>query len=278
MARIKTKKQRTRLFKIKLIIGIVVLIILIVSSFFIAHYDRLLISSIVVTGNKTVTDTEIRQVVDRELAGNYLWFYPKRNSFLFPRERVLASLVASLPQLSNIKLEQKNLQTLELLVKERQGEFLWCSNRQCYFADKTGFVFAPAPKFSGLVFFEFWSDKISSPIGRRPLPTADWQKLIAGQEQLSVVLNKAAFSGQKISRTTSAELRDWYFQVTDESGEKKSWEIKLDLDQDLELAVRTFRAALRDPSFLQDLEAYDWELEYIDLRFAPKVFYRYNNQ
>ncbi len=285
MARAKSnKKKQFQRLKLWSALGFLIIALLFVLSLYGAYHSKLLISQIAVEGNKTVSDFEIRQVVNEQLIGKYWWLYPKRNALLFPRDRIVKAVATSFPRLSSIKLEQPNLQSLTLLVEERRGEFLWCLVKsaeadygasQCYFADKTGFVFAPAPKFSSPLYFELLSADANEPIGRYPLPMADWQKLIAGEKQLAVILASSTFSGQKVYQAAPAELRDWYFRVKNDSGD--NWEIRLDLNQDFDAAMKTLTSVLVDPNFVKDLKIHRSKLEYLDLRFAPKVFYRYNN-
>jgi hypothetical protein len=284
MARVKTKKEKQfQRLKLWLALGVLVIAILFIISLYGAYHERLLISQIAIDGNKTVSDFEIRRVVNEQLVGKYLWLYPKRNALLFPRNRIVKAVATNFPRLSSIKLEQPNLQSLTLLVEERHGEFLWClpatatdrPNNDCYFADKTGFVFAPAPKFSSPLYFELLSADTDEPIGRYPLPAADWQKLIAGEKRLTMILASSTFSGQKVYQASPAELRDWYFRVKNDSG--NNWEIRLDLNQDFDVAMKTLTSVLVDPDFIKELKIHRSKLEYLDLRFAPKVFYRYNN-
>jgi hypothetical protein len=273
------RKEKPGRLKLWLALGILLLALLFVGSLYGAYHQKLLISQVAVEGNKTVSDFEIRQVVDRQLATKYWSLYPKRNALLFPRDQVIAAVATAFPRLSSIKLEQPDLRSLALSVKERRGEFLWClPSGDCYFADETGFVFAPAPKFSSPLYFEFSSVNATEPIGKYPLPAADLQKLIAGEKKISTILASSTFSGHKVYQARPAELRDWYFRVKNIFGDDKTWEIRLDLDQDFNMAMKTLSSFLVNPDFMKDAEAHESDLEYIDLRFAPKVFYRYNNQ
>lgn len=245
--------------------------ILFVASLYGAYRPELLISQVAVEGNKTVSDFEIRQVVGQELSGKYWGLYPKRNALLFPQEEVVVAVAKNFPRLSTVRLERPNLRELKLVVTERRGEFLWCiTNNNCYFADKTGFVFTPAPRFSSPLYFEFLSSSTSNPLGKYPIPTADFQKLVEAQKEFSAIIDQSLFAGQKVFRVVPAELRDWYFKVG-------QWEIRLDLDQDLSQVMSTLKAVLADPDFIKETQSHHLSLQYLDLRFAPKVVYRYNN-
>lgn len=251
---------------------------LFIGSLVVAWNDRLLISAVKISGNKTVSDLEIRQLVNQELNGKIFWFYPKRNVLLYPHDKIVRRLESSFPRLSSIKLSQEDLRSLSLSVKERQGKFLWClSDNSCYFTDESGFVFSPAPKFSSPLYFEFRSKNNQNPLGQYPLPQADLGKLIELKEQLSAILSDSPLASQRVYSVEPGELRDWYFKARSDLDSSFGWEIRLDLDQDLPLALETFNSVLADSKFVADLENHDLDLEYLDLRFAPKVFYRYNN-
>lgn len=262
--------------------------IIFVASLYGAYHQKLLISRVSIEGNKTVSDFEIRQVVKGELSGKYFRLYPKSNALLFPRDQVIQAIAKAFPRLSSIKLEQPDLRSLVLTVEERHGEFLWCLpdiaagllGDECYFTDDAGFVFSPAPKFSSPLYFEFVSPGNAEPLGKRALPPAEWQKLVGAEKRIGAILADSPLSGQKTFRAVPAELHDWYFKIINPEGllNNQTWEIRLDLDQDLEVAMKTLSSLLVDPDFIKDFESHKSGLEYLDLRFAPKVFYRYNDK
>jgi cell division septal protein FtsQ len=274
----KKSSKKTSRWPLYLSLGFLLLAILFVGSLYLAYQSNLLISHVVIVGNKTVSDFEVRQLVAQELSGKYWGLYPKRNSMLFPRDQVLAALTTSFPRLASIKLAQPNLRSLNLSMTERQGEYLWCINiDDCYFADETGFVFSPAPRFSRPLYFQFLAASSSDQvIGRSPLALADWQKLIDIQKQLNKILAGSMFANQKVWETRPAEARDWYFQVR--NADNKTWDIRLDLNQNFDVATKTLNTFLVNPDFVADVNVHQAPPEYLDLRFAPKVFYRYNNK
>lgn len=263
--------------------GFLLFAVLFVASLFLAYRPKLLIAQVSVTGNKTVSNLALRQVINAQLSGKYWGLYPKNNAFLYPRAELIAALTAAFPRLSAITLDQPDSRRLALTVKERRGEYLWClpspadvPDNDCYFADETGFVFAPAPQFSSPLYFEFVAANSESPLGRQALPEADWQKLLSAKQELSIILASSFLGEQKLWQAAPAELRDWYFHAKSPTG--RDWEIRLDLDQDLTVAFQTLRSVLVEPGFISESLANQSELEYLDLRFAPKVFYRYNKE
>lgn len=267
------------------------LAILFVVSLYAAYHPKLLISKTVVEGNKTVSDFDIREVVNGKLAGKFLNLYPRRHALLYPREEVKKALAKAFPRLRTIELSQPNLRELNIVVTERRGDYLWCHvksaeadhvasppDNDCYFADDTGFVFSPAPRFSNSLYFEFITASSTNPIGRYPIPAALFQKITAAQKQLSAALTSSFLAGQKVFQARPGELNDWNFKVGSKAGGDKSWEIRMDLGADLNAAVFALASVLADPDFIKETENNHGDLEYLDLRFAPKVFYRYNTK
>ncbi len=74
-----------------------------------------------------------------------------------------SALLEKYKRIENVDLSTRG-QTLTVSIKEREPAYLWCEGnlsvdadtehaQKCYFADKTGYIFANAPQFSGDAFF-----------------------------------------------------------------------------------------------------------------------------
>lgn len=248
-----------------------------------AYQPKLLISRLVVTGNKTVSAFEVRELLDSTLAGKWFGLYPKRNGLLFPRERLLQVLAQTFPRLASITLSQPNLSEIDLVVTERRADFLWCqtlpiSISDCYFADESGLIFAPAPHFSRPLYFEFWATS-SAPLqlGQLALPLARWGKLLEIKRELEPILANSIFAAVKPAEARPGVAADWIFRLRREDQPEVGWDLRFDLSDDVSSELAAFRAVLADPEFIKEYQAARANsLSYLDLRFAPKVFYRYN--
>lgn len=128
------------------------------------HQPSINISTVVIQGNHVVTNEEINAVVDEVLAGSYWYLFPRRSSLIYPEQELSASILERLKRIKSIELVRTDLHTLSIDVREQQSYALWCRSgkregqEECYFLNKDGLVYAPAPNFTGNVFFRFYDD------------------------------------------------------------------------------------------------------------------------
>lgn len=154
-----------------------VIIVILASIFFVAgggvsHNEKWRIVDIRVSGARIVDPNDIRAFVARTLSGNYYFVYARDNSRLFPRREIeqgLSSAFARIEQVNVVKLDDH---TIAVEVVERKPFALWCGEvydremyelNDCWFIDKTGFIFDRAPVFSEGVYPEIYGapEKIS---------------------------------------------------------------------------------------------------------------------
>jgi len=177
------KKRKRRVLRNRAIFFSVIFVFVFIGLVFFSRWKEVNIVNIEISGNKIVETNLIKNAVEEELAGRYLWLFPKSNSFIYPRSRLQYELNNKFKRLKDIKLEVKELKTLSISVTELEGKYTWCGESlndgvdidtevledSCYFIDKTGYIFDNAPYFSGSVYFKFFG-KISNiengPIGR----------------------------------------------------------------------------------------------------------------
>lgn len=148
-------------------------IILVALPIYLLRTSKFLISNIQIQGNNVTKDEEIQKIIDEDLSGNYLWIFPKSNSLLYPKKKISADLLQSVPRLSSATLSRLNAKSLQVIVEERTPFALYCkdvtnpnSPTNCFFLDQTGYIFSEAPSFSGGVYFVYSSEpSIENTIG-----------------------------------------------------------------------------------------------------------------
>lgn len=267
----------------RLALGLAVVAALVTSSWLIAHAERLLIHSVDVQGTKTVDQRAVAAAALEVLEGNYGWLYPKRHSWWYAPEAVLAIIRERFPELETVELSPAADGQLAIKVTERQGKYLWCadySGADCVFLDGSGILFAAAPAYSGHLFFEFGVATSTAPIlGQTLLPPADFQALLEFRERLSEVLEASpVFASLHPYRVEALTERDYRLLVewpTDLA--RPDFELRFSLSQAPEAVARQLRSVLASPNFIAEFETAG-TLEYLDLRFLPKVFYRFTGQ
>ena len=163
----KHRRRNTRNKVLFFLLGIFAIFIFLV---YLSHLSSLNIQNIEITGNKIIDTDAIKTVVQGQIAGKYLWLFPKTDIFLFPENSIKSNLQDKFKRLKDIKLSIKNNKTLEVSLTERTAKYIWCGDTyvpdvgrptsgtttDCYFMDEDGYIFDQAPYFSGEVYFKFF--------------------------------------------------------------------------------------------------------------------------
>ena len=259
--------------------GLVLALFLVVISgaIYAAHRPRFQIHTVVVSGNQVLDDDDLMAKAEEYLVGNYAYIIPHRVSFLYPKDKIKASILAAFPRIHSISVYRENLTTLRIDISEVRGTALWCSGdpviaditTPCYFTDEAAKIISHAPNYSGNVYPRFFGGHIPSgaaPLGQTFLDEKTFQTLLAFQERMIGF----GFNVRAV--------------VIGESGEDA---LVLDVDGGSTARVRflhdavyqtladNLAAALEKEEFSQALAKNKGSLEYFDLRFPNKVYYKF---
>lgn len=165
------KKKRLKIFLNKIFLSLIALLVIFASLAYISGLKQLNIKEVEIIGNKVEDKEMIETTVKKEIAGNYLWFFPKTNIFFYPKDNIKKDLFNQFNRLKSISLYLKN-KVLKVSLTERTALYTWCGDtmnlivglsssnsttkEKCYFLDEAGYIFDEAPYFSGDVYFKFY--------------------------------------------------------------------------------------------------------------------------
>ncbi|MDP3785425.1 MAG: cell division protein FtsQ/DivIB [bacterium] len=269
------RKRRWALIKISSWTSIVFLGIAAGVSFF--YIPSLRASSITFTGLETLNETKLREEVSDILSKKYFLIFPKNNIVFLPRKEIL-SLLAGIPRLEGFSIETGLPSKLEIKLKERKSWAVWCrkpadlpaegspqagspsdiqaGKPPCALVDKNGFVFAAAPIFSGSAVLKILDGRGIDYFGKN---------FIAPEK-----LNEISLLGERLEKRLGEEISAVEITNDDEFHLvlKNGWYLKLDFATDLPKAFDNLAL------ILENLKDSRRNLEYIDLRFQDKVFYK----
>ncbi|HTE48812.1 MAG TPA: hypothetical protein VK675_02830 [Candidatus Paceibacterota bacterium] len=273
------RKQRQRIFQSRIFLRLGMFLVIFFGLAFLARLPGLNIADVEIVGNKVVDSETIKTTVKNEIYGNYLWFFPKTDIFFFPKNSIIEALNNRIPRLDGINLTVKDNKILEISVSEREAKYLWCgatpvelksdSKPKCYFLDKNGYIFDEAPYFSGDVYFTFYGAidfKEDVPLGLNFLP-ANFGKLVTLIEMLqSMKLVPVALYLQE-----NGDIKIFLSGKSTLSGP----DLIFRLDSDLSAIVENLETALTTEPLQSNFKKKYSSLEYIDLRYGNKVYYRF---
>ncbi len=281
----KLAKRRKDVSKSRRILLIFILVITVTALSLVVYAHRFFIKDTEVVGTKIVPAEEVRSYVENEISGlNFI--IPKRNIFFYPKNKIYNKLAIAFPRLGTINLEVKN-KILVISIIEREPAYLWCGEQlpstrlqafsnQCYFVDAKGFIFSVAPQFSESVYPKIYttlSENLSSadngPISKQAMSAEVLSNVsILAKQITSKIIKPSAFSV-----TADGDAIVFLFRDSDILPE-----VRYNPTHDPLTTSANFNTAISNEVLKSKLESVFSTLEYIDVRFSNKVFYKFNNE
>ncbi len=267
-----------RLRRKKIIIKVIFLLlaVLIFSGAVIAFFyiPKFRVKEIYVNDENISLKEQIESEIREFISGRFFGIIPCDNIFIFPKEKILAAIMGKDLSLKKIDIDLDFPQKIFVASEKRKPEALWCltpsvsassseqvlqsSGDSCAFVDEEGFIFQPAPFFSGSIFLKFFDErKEPSETGKEMLPALEFKKLTLLDSLLSgknINITKINLKEGGIYEVYTKE--GWYILINDKNNPD-------DLSANLGIILDTI---IRDKRP---------NLEYIDLRFGKKVFYKF---
>jgi hypothetical protein len=225
------------------------------------------VEAIEVSGNTSIDSEEIVSLIENRIAGDYLKFIPKANTFLLSTFAMGRELKEQFLKIDSVDVSRDGTHIISVEIKERRPFGLWCGREfsenheeeECYFFDEGGLIFGDAPNFSGNVFIRYYGGiGTSTPVGSNYLSDRF--------EDLPLFMNSVSGLGIKTIDFWALEDGDYYMYL--ENGGKIYFNNRQGFGKTLE-SLKT----LLNPNGL-DLRLPDLKLDYVDLRFGNKVFYK----
>ncbi len=240
------------------------------------YIPALRIKNIVVRGNSILESAEIISAVTQTINGKYVGIFPKDSILVFPKEKISAELAKKFGRIKRVSVKRGFPDSLSVTIEERKPTALFCQeNKQnyaanfaskpgvgnenvCYFIDQDGIVFEPAPNFSDNVYVKFYAE------GGEAASGAGIPEKISGFKKMMWFAEAARNSGVDIIKVAMAKERMKKFYSSE------GWFIMLNENDDFQTAFENLKLALGEK--IKDNRKY---LEYLDLRFGNKLFYKY---
>lgn len=276
------KKKRRKIFWSKISIYFIIFAVIFVGLAYLSRLPSINIDAVEITGHKVLDGEELKSAVQEELNGRYLWFFPKTNVFIYPESGIRDTLHQKFKRLKEVKFTLKDRKVLQVSVSERAPAYAWCGEEMtetlpesrdetqpCFFMDDSGYIFDEAPYFSGEVYFRFYGSVYSqdaSPAGSYFSPGL-FPKLVSLKNTLeNMKLDPAA-----LAIKGDGEIRVFLSA----SAKGKMPELILKKDMDFESALGNLQTALETEPLKSNFEKKYSSLEYIDLRFGNRVYYKF---
>lgn len=275
IARKRVVRKRRR--KISLFIFLFVLVGLIGLFFYLANHERLAIKEITIYGNKTLNNESLLVATREVLAGRYLGLIRRDNFLFYPRKELTLALKQKFDKLATLDLTASYDGQLTLFITEREARVLWCLElaAPCVYLDQTGLAFSPAPQFSGPVMLTVLASRVAT-LNSFPLSAGDFAHLLSFATRLPPVLPKSLMArpiAYRASLLPEGDLELWLKGVGENLA--NPIRLRLNLADDPAQLESSLQSAFGVTNFLEEVRSRRADLEYLDLRFADKVFYKF---
>lgn len=270
------KKRRTRTLR-RIVVGISTVLFFALLWWF-AHTPLFQIKSVVVEGTSLVPKEEVQTTTEAMLGGSYIFFFPKSHYLWYPKTAIKKKMLLDYPRIATIVVSRKS-DVLHIAITERQPKYLWCGAtvpdtseeafaRDCYFTDQEGYIFATAPNFSDAVYI-----KLYATIEHADEPLR--QTVFKGDTLRKVEIFAHSIKSDTIVPHSYVEASDNDIAILLLRAGGVSPRVLYNSALDPMSAVTAFRSAISTEPLMTKLKKSFSTLEYIDVRFDKKVFYKF---
>jgi hypothetical protein len=238
------------------------------------------ITTVEVSGQQLVPAEELRELAESSLAGYYAGLLPRRHLLFYPRSEIAQKIRAAYPAIVGVELRLQNWNQLVVTVKERSSNLLWCASaslpntKDCYFMDEGGLVFASAPAFAGGTYEEIYAPFSGSPVGKRYLLARHLQAIRQVEAGLLEIMKRSPLASSTVERVYYLGRDELSLTILD-SSRLNRWSLKLSIAGPIPDILSNFDSVVTADVFEKDFIKNKGRLEYFDLRYGRKVYYRF---
>lgn len=274
-------RRRREKYLLYVMFGIFGIVAILLSLGYVSQNSKLLIGQVTVTGNRLVSAEAIVREANSVLEGKFFWLFPRRNIYLFPKQQLVATLKEKFPALGEVTMSAPslNMTALQILVRERSPYALWCTTApsaldaptgsSCYFLDAEGLIFSPAPDFSsGGAYLRF----VGNPASSTPPSLGSSLFSLDRFKDISFFLQSLPSLGLLPQTLTMDEVPGGGMDFT--LGLKGGVRVLISGTRRLESTLSDMNAFFNDPEIKATGPQFLERIEYIDFRFAGKVYYK----
>lgn len=264
---------RTRRRKVRALIffGSLVLIAGIVYAVSVISYlPRFSIQTIEVKGAKEVPAPSISSLVEAELYDGSHPILARNNIFLYPRAAIEQAVTNQFPRIRTVSVSRPSLlaQTVTVVVEEREPYARWCEGGECYLIDDGGFIFSQASTSAEVLRTPYI---FTGALGTS-MP-AIGQRFLSGRfAGVLALLDRLGQAGWNAESVAVENDQDFEVRLSAASGPEKTggFSLRASFGNDGEAVVKNLELILSSDV----LRGRESELEYVDLRFGNRVYYK----
>ncbi len=259
--RVRLAQRRKRQRLIKLSVLMIAGVLFFTASIWGLSQEWATINKVTINGNNRVSNKQIESVVATQLAGLRAYGLYKGTILTYNEAELIEALKYQYPLLENVQIKIRGINELSLEVVEREPIALWCASVECYEIDKEGYIFnklnggGSAPKLVE------YSGGLAGDALRQHLLPNDFTKV---QAFVSSLINNGLKAVSVYILPDEGELRVKSLNYP---------ELRVKIDDNLEKVLEYLEITLASADY-KDYVSEVGTVEYIDLRFGNRVYYK----
>lgn len=255
------KQKKKKVKKIKAYLWIILLVVILAGIVYLIRMPYVQISDVKVTGNTFVSTQEIQDKTHAILNTNILGFIPKTNIFFFNKKELEESLKQN-PAVVSVSTKKSFFKTLNITITEQEKEMVYCSSVEhtdCLYINKTGFIYAKLtdfiiPEQEVIIYDERGPRKIQDTILDENL-YIDVVTFIKSATRNDVKIGEVYIKPDGIIEFVTRDHARIITSIYD------------DYEKDFANLIALFEKSVLNKDQLS-------QVDYIDMRFGNKVFYK----
>lgn len=259
--RILSRKLHRKKKRLKIVLSFFACAVLFAGVLAFFHAPFFKVKEIGIKGNNSLSIEVLRDKITGHLKGSYYGVLPRGNIFLIPEKEIKKDILIGIPRVKKVQLDRKLFfGNLAVEITERQNGGILCRRETCSFVDEDGFVFEKAPYFSGNIYLRFFDERVSSSsdiaTGENLLSSGEFKKLLEFKE---LALKK------RVNVSEIVLKKEEIYEIHTVEG----WRILMNSRR----VANDFFVNLA--TTLDEIKDERPKLDYIDLRFGNKIFYKF---
>lgn len=251
-------KRKKKIFILKISSFVILAILVIGGTAYLSNAEVVKISNIEINDTKFFDKKEVLSIVEEELKDSHFIIFSKNNILLFPRHKIEKRIKEYHDSIEKVSVSISGVKSISVNIQEYNPVAVWCSGENCYYLNDSGLVFIKAPfdYDKNLVQFHDWIH--DDPLGKTYTDAETFKKMMT-------LINLVAKVPLKII-SVNTEDGLTFFLYTD-SNTRLLYEIN---DDPEEVANNLNTVIEKDAINRAQLN----NIDYIDLRFGNKVYYK----
>lgn len=230
------------------------------------------LTNITVSGNEAVVDSEVQDFIFQLTKEKSSLLIQRSSLFFIPKRAIHDGLLNKYARLKSVEIGRDFPNSIIVTVTEHESDVVWCKNldSECFFIDREGILLDQSPYFSGDAYFRIYHDSFSGVTGENIFSSQEIANINSFRALLSKELRLTAHSMRVPSPDTFEFSLLIPLRTLDDSPQ-----LLIANNFEPRPTILNILTIINDPVFLAKYSKHPEGLEYIDLRFGNKVYYKF---